>query len=278
MIVPHYLLSKVPFCAVPITEIDKNGGVEKSFLGDLFCGGIWMVLSISIAVHIDRKKKSKEPKKLSDCKVVSTTCPSVILREQYNKTLRDEIGKEVKKHVHIEDPYPPRTKIKMSKDLKDCDVLHLTCHGVFAGGRDVLSIYWSPSKVLCSSVLSFRSIERELVNEEEKELRELNMVDIWGLNLRECHLANVVACSGGTVNSLSDSDENLSIGTGFLVGGARNVICCLWPVEEIVAAATISQLYKNMCEHSKGEEDRVWKIGEHLARSSTTMVARSFAR
>ena len=51
-----------------------------------------MLPSMSIGVRIDRKKANKEAKELRDWKIVSGTCPSVFLREHYNKTLRDEIG------------------------------------------------------------------------------------------------------------------------------------------------------------------------------------------
>ena len=36
------------------------------------------------------------------------------------------------------------------------------------------------------------------------------------------------------------------------------MICCVWPVEEIVAAMMMDRLCKNMCRNG------VWKIGEHL--------------
>ena len=263
MIVPHYILSKVPFCAVPVrTRFDGYNGREPRFLGDVFRGGIWMVPSMSIAVRIDKKKKRENAKKLEDCKIVSATCPSVVLQHQYNKTVREEIGRKVKNHVHIEEPYPPRTKIRGNNDLTDCDILHLTCHGVFAGD-EISSAILNPSKVLSGSTLSFSSNEKNIANEDEEDLTKLNMVDIWGLDLKQCNLANVVACSGAAVDTLSRSDESLSIGTGFLVGGARNVICCAWPVQEIVAAIMMDRFYKNMC-RSRDEENGIWKIGEHL--------------
>ena len=112
--VPHHILTKAPFCAVPVrTGFDGYSESEPRFLGDVFRGGIWMLPSMSIGVRIDWKKANKEAKELGDCKIVSATCPSVFLREHYNKTLREEIGRQAKTHVHIEEPYPPGTKIKM---------------------------------------------------------------------------------------------------------------------------------------------------------------------
>ena len=45
-----------------------------------------------------------------------------------------------------------------------------------------------------------------------------------------------MACSGGALNVLSQSHENLNIGTGFVVGETRNVICPVWPAEEMAAS------------------------------------------
>ena len=63
-----------------------------------------------------------------------------------------------------------------------------------------------------------------------------------------------VACSGAAVNAMSAGDESLSIRTGFLVSAARNVICCAWPVDEIVAAIMMDRLYKSMCSSSNNRK------------------------
>lgn len=107
---------------------------------------------------------------------------------------------------------------------------------------------------------------------EGTELTKLKMVDIWGLKLKEYSLVNVLACSGGAANTLSESDESLIIGTVLLVSGASNVICCAWPVKKIVAAVVIRRLYKNMFSGSNNSnstsssdvENGMWKVGEHL--------------
>ena len=263
VIVPHYVLNQVPFCAVPIrTGFDGYNGSNPRFLGDVFRGGIWMLPSMSIGVRIDKKKARGQAKNLSECKVVSATCPTLYIREQYKEMMRKEIASRVNSHVHIEDPYPPREKIKMSEDVRECDILQLTCHGGFAGGRNVWSVLCNPSIVLSESGLSFGSREIDLTSEKGR-LMYLNMADIWGLNLKECRLVILVACSGGTVNVFSQNDESLSIGTGFLVSGARNVICCPWILSQITAVIMMSRLYKNVCRDGD-EEDRMWKLGEHL--------------
>ena len=124
-----------------------------------------------------KERERENAKKLEDCKVISATCPSVVLREQYNKTVRDKIEGKVKRHVHIEDLYPHRTKIKTNKDVNDCDILHLTCHGVFRG-EYILSAILNPSEVLSESAPSFAPNEREIEDENEEDLTKLNMVDI----------------------------------------------------------------------------------------------------
>ena len=141
LIVPHHILSKVSFCAVPMrTEFDVYIGCNPHFLADVFRGGIWMLPSMSIDVRIDKKKTREQAVKLGECKIVSATYPSVRLRERYNKTIREKSGGRASDHVHIEDPYPPREKIKMSRDLRGCDILHLTCHGVFSN-EVIMSAY-----------------------------------------------------------------------------------------------------------------------------------------
>ncbi|PXF40555.1 hypothetical protein BWQ96_09729 [Gracilariopsis chorda] len=232
VVVPHRHLHAIPFAALRI-QIDESGG-EGKYLGDVFTGGIWMVPSLSIAVRVDERGVASKP--LKECEIVSATFPKVRLRPPHEEVMQ-KIGFGGRSHVHIADPCPPHSEVMSRRKLKTCDILHLTCHGTFAGGRDTAAAHLNPSEVVNATGLSFGTGDEAL----------LNMADIWGMGLRNCTLATVVACSGAVVDVLSESDESLSIGTAFLVAGARNVVCTLWPVHELSAAAIMLKCYEKLC-------------------------------
>ena len=77
------------------------------------------------------------------------------------------------RHVHIEDPYATRKKTKRNEDMKDFDILHWTCYEVLLC-EDVLS----------ASALLFAGNERGIADEHEEDLKKLNMVHIWRLDVK----------------------------------------------------------------------------------------------
>ena len=48
-----------------------------------------MAPSMCTAVWIDRTRERVNAKKAADCKVVSATCPSLLLQGEYEKTVKE---------------------------------------------------------------------------------------------------------------------------------------------------------------------------------------------
>ncbi|PXF43729.1 hypothetical protein BWQ96_06506 [Gracilariopsis chorda] len=234
VVVPHRDLHAIPFAALWI-QMNESGGQGK-YLGDMLPGGIWMVPGLSIAVRVDERGVASKP--LKECEILSATYPPVRLLSQHNEVMpKIGFGGRLHIHVRIADPCKPRIEVMSRRELKTCDILHLTCHDIFAGGQGAIAAHLNLSEVLNTTGLSFGTGDEAL----------LNMADIWGMGLRNCTLAILVACSGAAVDVFSRSDESLSIGTAFLVAGARNVVCTLWPVHELSAAAIMSKCYEKLC-------------------------------
>jgi CHAT domain-containing protein len=159
----------------------------------------------------------------------------------------------------------PKT-VKERREVRSSDILHLSCHGMFPGGGVARAALLDPSQVLESSGLLFDSDETQNTIPPSKLL---SMVDIWSLQLAHCRLACVVSCSGGVVNTRSQSDECLSIGTAFLVAGARHVVCTLWPVNQVAAVLVMSRFYQNMCDITNEDANAPWHIARCLAQAQS---------
>jgi CHAT domain-containing protein len=78
---------------------------------------------------------------------------------------------------------------------------------------------------------------------------QLNAIDAFSLDLRECELVTLSGCETGL--SLSGGgDEQLGLGRAFLAAGASSLVMSLWPVEDNATNELMQLFYHNLL---KGE-------------------------
>jgi CHAT domain-containing protein len=78
---------------------------------------------------------------------------------------------------------------------------------------------------------------------------QLNAIDAFSLDLRECELVTLSGCETGLALS-GGGDEQLGLGRAFLAAGASSLVISLWPVEDSATNKLMKYFYQSLL---KGE-------------------------
>ena len=113
----------------------------------------------------------------------------------------------------------------LAKDLRQTHHLFFSCHAGF--NRE------SP---LDSGL--------ELAHDDILTLEEI----IASLNLSQCSLVTLSACETGQV-ALDDTDEYISLSSGFILAGSPSVLVSLWSVDEVSTALLLIKTYETLQNH-----------------------------
>jgi CHAT domain-containing protein len=74
---------------------------------------------------------------------------------------------------------------------------------------------------------------------------QLNAIDAFSLNLRDCELVTLSGCETGLSFS-GGGDEQLGLGRAFLTAGAASLVMSLWPVEDASTNELMRLFYQNL--------------------------------
>ncbi|HZS75132.1 MAG TPA: CHAT domain-containing protein [Ktedonobacteraceae bacterium] len=74
---------------------------------------------------------------------------------------------------------------------------------------------------------------------------QLNAIDAFNLDLRQCELVTLSGCETGLALS-GGGDEQLGLGRAFLAAGAKSLIISLWPVEDHATNELMKCFYSNL--------------------------------
>jgi len=126
------------------------------------------------------------------------------------------------------------TAVKTNQEILDYHCHHFSCHGQFNLG--------SP---LESALI--------LAKDQSSEDGRLTLAEIFGLSLNQCRLVTLSACetgitpiAGRTYNY--QSDEYISLPSGFLYAGSPSVVSDLWTVNDFATAFLMVKFYQNLCQ------------------------------
>jgi CHAT domain-containing protein len=82
---------------------------------------------------------------------------------------------------------------------------------------------------------------------------QLNAIDAFSLDLKECELVTLSGCETGLALS-GGGDEQLGLGRAFLAAGADSLIMSLWPVEDNATNELMQLFYQRLLDgESKGQ-------------------------
>ena len=141
------------------------------------------------------------------------------------------------------------------QNLEDKHYHHFSCHGYFnfieplksalaLAGSSVPAEENNTSanseKITPSPDKTIRSPEGETFNLDKC----LTLADIFQLNLDECHLVTLSACETAISDMSSNSDEYISLPSGFIYAGACNVVATQWAVNDLSTAILMTRFYQ----------------------------------
>ncbi len=112
----------------------------------------------------------------------------------------------------------------LNKNLPQTHHLFFSCHGSFNPNSPLDS-----GLLLADGVLTLEQI-------------------IATFNLKACSLVTLSACETGQV-ALDDTDEYISIASGFLLAGSPSVLMSLWSVNEASTALLLIKTYETLNQH-----------------------------
>ncbi|WP_126581518.1 CHAT domain-containing protein [Tengunoibacter tsumagoiensis] len=74
---------------------------------------------------------------------------------------------------------------------------------------------------------------------------QLNAIDAFGLNLKQCQLVTLSGCETGLALT-GGGDEQLGLGRAFLAAGAASLVMSLWPVEDAATNELMILFYQHL--------------------------------
>jgi CHAT domain-containing protein len=74
---------------------------------------------------------------------------------------------------------------------------------------------------------------------------QLNAIDAFSLNLRECELVTLSGCETGLSMS-GGGDEQIGLGRAFLAAGTTSLVMSLWPVEDNATNELMQLFYEGL--------------------------------
>ena len=141
------------------------------------------------------------------------------------------------------------------QNLEDQHYNHFSCHSYFNFAEPLKS-----ALILAGSFVPAEenqtSANRETITiSPEKTIRSpsgqtfhldkcLTLEDIFQLNLDQCHLVTLSACETAISNLSSNSDEYISLPSGFIFAGACNVVATQWTVNDFSTAILMTKFYQ----------------------------------
>jgi len=124
------------------------------------------------------------------------------------------------------------TAVKTNQEMPVSHCHHFSCHGKF-----------NVRSPLESALI--------LAKDESPEDGQLTLAEIFGLSLNQCRLVTLSACETGITPVAGstyqyNSDEYISLPSGFLYAGSPSVVSDLWTVNDFATAFLMVKFYQNL--------------------------------
>ncbi|NEP11944.1 MAG: tetratricopeptide repeat protein [Symploca sp. SIO2C1] len=135
------------------------------------------------------------------------------------------------------------TAFKTNQEMPVSHCHHFSCHGKF-----------NVRSPLESALI--------LAKDESPEDGQLTLAEIFGLSLNQCRLVTLSACETGITPVAGstyqyNSDEYISLPSGFLYAGSPSVVSDLWTVNDFATAFLMVKFYQNLSQFSTKETGAV---------------------
>jgi len=215
ILVPHRYLHLFPLHALPVTHNNHK------YLIDAFPGGVSYAPSCQILHQVQKYKRGKFDKFFAiqnpEDNLMAADMEVETIKNIFPKPeiLSKENAKKGKSGEESEE------KLEIAEQVKDSHHLFFSCHGSF----DLIEPLKSGLK-LADGTLTLEEIFRHF-------------------NLSECSLVTLSACETGQVQ-LDNTDEYISLTSGFLLAGSPSLYVTLWSVNAFSTAILLIKTYENL--------------------------------
>jgi CHAT domain-containing protein/tetratricopeptide (TPR) repeat protein len=223
ILIPHQVLHLFP---LHVLEGKKNFSAftdtekECRCLIDLFPGGVSYAPSCQLLQLCQNRGKQKYQEKRffaiqnSTLDLNYTNIEVATIRQQFYP---DD-------YVLVREQATKAAILTPNKQLESSQYAHFSCHGKF-------------------------NFEFPLESALFLADSQLNLGEIFGLELNQCRLVTLSACETGLIDFRNTSDEYIGLPSGFLFSGSPNVVSSLWAVNDLSTALLMIRFYQNLQSH-----------------------------
>ena len=215
ILIPHRYLHLFPLHALPVTHNTAK------YLIDAFPGGVSYAPSCQILHQVQKYKRGKFDKLFA----IQNPTDDLIAADMEVETIKNifpnseifskENAKKGKQGEKSEET------LEIAKQVANSHHLFFSCHGSFNQNDPLKS-----GLQLADGTLTLEEIFRHF-------------------NLSECSLVTLSACETGQVR-LDNTDEYISLTSGFLLAGSPSLYVTLWSVNAFSTAILLIKTYENL--------------------------------
>ena len=130
---------------------------------------------------------------------------------------------------------------KNFRSLSNPPVIHLATHGFFLGDHGIKNPMRASGLALADSAKSADRAKKGLCGNDPDD-GILTAEEISQMNLKNTWLVSVSACESGMGRSL-DGEGILGLRRGFQNAGVKNLLLCLWPIQDEDARTFMESFY-----------------------------------
>ena len=231
ILIPHRYLHLFPIHALPVTVQTVGADCIRPILPDrsnLEGASIaplqeWFAKGVSYAPNCQllQQAQNRPRPDFNSLFAISNPTEDLSFADLEVETIRKSFPKDQRATLRGQNA----TKAAfLAKDFAQTHHLYFSCHGVFDPNSPLDS-----GLQLADDVLTLTEI-------------------ISSLNLSQCSLVTLSACETGQV-ALDNTDEYISIASGFILAGSPSVIVTLWSVNQISTALLLIKTYETLQKH-----------------------------
>ena len=222
ILVPHWFLQLFPLHALPLSNGD--------LLIDCFERGVSYVPSSQLLQLIQTQPRPN----FNHLFAIQNPTEDLIYTNLEVETIRSFFSRS----TVLAWKDAREAEVKTHPELSGAHCHHFSCHGKF--------------HFTSSHASALKLAETSHSDSEASEDGHLTLAEIFALNLTQSRLVTLSACETGMVYP-ANSDEYISLPSGFLFAGSPTVVSSLWAVSDLSTSFLMIKFYENLIKGSHRE-------------------------
>jgi CHAT domain-containing protein len=225
ILIPHCYLHLFPLHALPVSRENwqrfhpnNQNYPLNPCLVDCFDNGVSYAPSCQLLHQVQKYKRGKFERFFA----IQNPTDDLIPADMEVETIKNIFpSSEILAKQNAKKGEQSESKLEIAEKVADCHHLFFSCHGSFDPNEPLKS-----GLQLADGTLTLEEIFRYF-------------------NLSECSLVTLSACETGQVQ-LDNTDEYISLTSGFLLAGSPSLYVSLWSVNALSTAILLIKTYENL--------------------------------